>query len=183
MDSNQQRMREEKLAPIRELLAAAGTDGMSINELARALGEKKSSVQDRCHRYRVAGLLFISCATKAARYFISAEAMAPYLLKRGEIIAAQKAAAALKAKERSKIRNDARPRKTPKTEPVVIGATSPWRKAPPTKRNTTYQPRRPVEIINPGVEIQRIPCSNDYRFSVSPHFKGEFSREWQEKRA
>lgn len=179
MDSNQQRMREEKLAPIRKLLTAAGTDGMSINELARALGEKKSSVQDRCHRYRVAGLLFISCATKAARYFISAEAMAPYLLKRGEIIAAQKAAAEVRAKERSKMRNDARPRKTPKPN----GAASPWRQETPTRRNTTHQPKRPVEIINPGVEIQRIPCSNDYRFSVSPHFKGEFSREWQEKRA
>lgn len=60
---------------------------------------------------------------------------------------------------------------------------SPWRQETPTKRNTTHQPKRPVEIINPGVPIQRIPCSNDYRFSVSPHFKGEFSREWQEKRA
>lgn len=63
------------------------------------------------------------------------------------------------------------------------GATSPWRQETPTKRNTTHQPHRPAEIINNGVEIQRIPCSNDYRFSVSPHFKGEFTREWQEKRA
>lgn len=63
------------------------------------------------------------------------------------------------------------------------GAASPWRQETPTKRNTTHQPRLPVEIINPGVPIQQIPCSNDYRFSVSPHFKGEFTREWQEKRA
>lgn len=175
MTKNQE-IQAETFRPIKELLIAAGADGVSIAEMEEATGVKRATLQDRCRRYLRGGLLTIFGVNKLARYFIDQAAVDEHCKTLDERTAQRKAKAEQRERDRWKARNAARPRKH---HPMAHNP----RAEQPSRRNTLPKPRQAVEIINPGVEIQRIPCSNDYRFSVSPHFKGEFTREWQEKRA
>lgn len=178
-----------QIETIKAHIRAAGADGLAVAQMAKLINRTPVRVHDVL---RESGRdLFKHGNCKHVRYFLTQEHAAAYAVR----LVAVLAQSAAERKERERLRSARRnaercllraeqpkkPRKKP--ERKTVAKVSPWRQETPTRRNTTHQPKRPVEIINPGVQIQRIPCSNDYRFSVSPHFKGEFSREWQEKRA
>ncbi len=159
-------------------------EGLLMCEIAEQIGVTLPAMQERMRIAMIRGQVFGCGIGKKIRYFLdkeSAEAYARQIKAVGAIVrwaaVSPEAYARKQAKAREK-RAETREKIRAKQQPKV----STWRAEVPTKRNTN--PAKGAQIVIPdGIKVEVCPFFEDYRFSVSPHFKGEFTREWQEKRA
>ena len=176
--------------------------GVSHQDIQRATGLDAVRVSAAIRILRLKGRMFVLGKFHDSRYFASSERMescrAAFDAYMAELTASRKERAREKRNARGRVYWAEKPpeekRRTrsgkkkakPKAEPKPRHRQKPPTVSAPVTVNKKPQGawKNAEPITPPHVKVQELPgCPPDRRFHVPMQFKGEFCKEWQEKRS